>query len=199
MSYPQLTPYARMLIARGEISAEKARPLTARELEKHERRINAVLEKTALRRGEAIVVRTPADEVELREELRELEAKCLAAVEEFGDDRWALYSRWFDLWFEFLYEDGPHPQWPLRRLYMLARRYKPALIAHMNGTELGMMWGITRAAESDRLQQLFDRLHFCGVAGFRGGGAKCEETRKTFAATSKGNKNRRGKKSKKKK
>jgi len=195
-----VTPYALQLLAKREARNRDDQPLSRREIEEHRSRIDQTLARTAARRHEAIDVRTPADELELLEELEALESRSLAAAREMEDDHWPLYSRWFALWFEFIFEDGPSPHWALRRLYTLARRYRPELIAHMNGTEVGLLFGRTRAAESNRLQLLFDRLHKCGVAGFRGGGAKRESTRETFATKAKGNQNRaRGKKTQPKK
>ncbi len=87
----------------------------------------------------------------------------------------------------------------LRRLYMLARRYRPELILHMNGTDLGMLFGETRANQSYRMQLIFDRLKAAGVRGNRGGGCKTESSRGSYAEAAEGNHNRAGGKRKKRK
>jgi hypothetical protein len=169
------------------------------EVEEHEVWQNEALERAAARRGEAISVRTPADEVMLREELRAFEDGCLDMVTEMGGDRWGLYTEWMQGWLDFVFKDGPTLGAALRRLYTIARRYRPDAVAHMNGTEIGLMWGQSRAAESYRLQTIFDGLKRAGAAGYRGGGAKREETRAKYAAAANGNQNRAmGKKRKKK-
>jgi hypothetical protein len=163
------------------------------ELLEHERRVESALARAASRMHEAVEPRTPVDELMLSEEAEEFER--LADEHERGE---LLLKKFFFRFLDFLYEDGPHPGWVLRRLYVMARRYRPELILHMNGSELGQLFGETRAAQSHRMQMLFDRLSASGVRGFRGAGCKSETSRSTYAAAAAGNQNRRKKKKKRK-
>ncbi len=162
--------------------------MTRGELTQHERRVESALERAAARMHEAVEWRTPLDELMLSE-----------AAERMGDvhseDEMALLVEFFRRVFDFIFEEGAHPGWVLRRVYALARRYRPDLILHMNGTDLGLLFGETRAAQSYRMQLIFDRLRMSGVRGFRGGGCKSEESRATYAASAAGNHNRSKKKS----
>lgn len=158
--------------------------MTGGELLEHERRVERALARAASRLHEAVEVRTPVDEVMLSEE-----AECFDEVAQ-GEQGRELLLTFFDRFFEFLYEDGPHPGWVLRRLYALARRYRPSYILHMNGTDLGLMFGETRAAQSWRTQLIFDRLKLSGVHGCRGGGFKTESSREAYADAARGNRNR---------
>ena len=172
--------------------------MNPRELLIHERRIEAALAKASRRRGDEVEGWTPVDELMLRDDLREYEKEVLRVAEETpdvernDDAKFQLFAEWMRLWFDFVFEDGPHPGWALRRVYALARRYRPHVIMHMNGTDLALIFGESRAAQSWRMQQLFDRLKACGVAGNRGSGFKMESTRVGYAKAAKGNHNRRG-------
>jgi hypothetical protein len=164
------------------------------ELQEHERRIEQALARAASRLHVPIERSTPESELILSEEAEAFEQ--MADAEERGQ---RLLMAFFTKFFDFLYEDGPHPGWVLRRLYVLARRYRPELILEMNGTDLGLMFGETRASQSYRMQQIFDRLKLSGVRGFRGGGCKTESAREAYAESAEGNHNRAGKRKKKKK
>lgn len=155
------------------------------ELLEHERRVESALARAASRTHEAVETRTPLDELMLSEEAAEFER--LADEHERGE---LLLNRFFFRMLEFLYADGPHPGWVLRRLYVMARRYRPDLILHMNGTDLGLLFGETRAAQSYRMQLLFEKLQGAGVRGFRGAGCKSEGSREVYAASAAGNSNR---------
>lgn len=156
-----------------------------RELLEHERRVDAALSRAADRLHEQIDVNTPADEVMLAEEVESFERLTK------DEEQMRLLLAFFDRFFDFLYEDGPHPGWVLRRVYALARRYRPSLIMNMNGTDLGMMFNETRAAQSWRIQAIFDRLKLSGVRGCRGAGFKSEGARESYSESAKGNHNRR--------
>ena len=128
----------------------------------------------------------------LREELAKFDDgihELAAEAPDRADTAWLFRMWWSRLW-QFFYADGPHPGVVIRRVFMLARRYAPELILHMNGTDLGIMWGDTRAAQSHRINVMFDGLRSAGVRGNRGGGCKREGTRKTFAKSATGNQNR---------
>lgn len=159
------------------------------ELLEHERRTANALARAAARMHEAVDVKTPLDSMMLEEE-----SAIFDAAAGKDEERMRLLRDFFDKFFEFLYEDGPHPGWVLRRIYSLARRYRPELIMGMNGTDLGMMFGETRAAQSWRMQLIFDRLKGSGVRGNRGGGCKTEGSRAAYAEAAAGNHNRSGKK-----
>lgn len=151
----------------------------------HEQRVDAALERAASRSHEPVELSTPLDELMLKEEAESFERMT-------GDEgEMRLLLAFFDRFFDFLYEDGPHPGWVLRRVYALARRYKPDLILGMNGTDLGLMFGESRAAQSWRMQAIFDRLRGAGVRGSRGGGFKTEDAREAYSAAQRGNNNRR--------
>ncbi len=163
------------------------------ELLEHERRVESALARAASRLHEAVETRTPVHEVMLSEEAEEFER--MADTVEDGE---RLRQEFFQRFFDFLFEDGPHPGWVLRRLYVLARRYRPDLVLRMNGTDLGLLFGETRAAQSYRMQLIFDRLRGAGARGFRGGGCKSEGSREAYAASAAGNHNRaKGKKKRK--
>lgn len=162
------------------------------ELLEHERRVDTALSRAASRMHEAVDVNTPVDELMLSEEAEAFER--LASDDEAGR---RLLLAFFDRFFDFLYEDGPHPGWVLRRVFALARRYRPELILKMNGTDLGLMFGETRAAQSWRMQAIFDRLKLSGVRGARGGGFKCEASRESYSEAARGNSNRSKQKKKK--
>lgn len=168
--------------------------MTENELLKCEREMEEVLAKAAVRWKVEVEPRTPLDYAILKEEAEVFEA--MAAKDE---DRLKFMQAVFDRIFEFLYEDGPHPGWVLRRVYLLARRYCPERMLNMNGTDLGNLFGESRAAQSWRMQKIFDRLKASGVRGFRGGGCKTEGSRAAYAEAAGGNHNRRGKTKKGKK
>lgn len=163
------------------------------ELLEHERRVESALARAAARLHEVGETRTPLDEVMLSEE-----AESFERMTDFSEEAQRLRVEFFARFFDFLFEDGPHPGWVLRRIYALARRYRPDLILGMNGTDLGLLFGETRAAQSYRMQLIFDRLRMSGTRGFRGGGCKREESRSAYAASATGNRNRAKKRRKEK-
>lgn len=171
--------------------------LTPQEIESHEARIQTAITRAASRLGEGIDDWTPADELQLREDLAAFDADVARTAREavdFEEDPMFVFREWMRTMFEFFFKDGPHPGWAVRRILMIARRYYPDLILRMNGTDLGLIWGVTRAAESARINLLFDDLRASGARGSRGGGCKREGTRAVNAERARGNQNRRRKK-----
>jgi hypothetical protein len=183
----KLTPLAIRLL---EKQAERL--ITSPTVTEAERRIHEAMDRAAARRTEHVEPEDPATLAILREQLLDFNELKSADAEEFQDknDPGGLFRTWWGRVFDFIFSDGPHPGLAVRRLYMLARRYRPDLINHMNGTDLGIMWGDTRAAQAHRINLLFDGLRAAGVRGNRGGGCKREDTRGKFAAAAKGNRNR---------
>jgi len=155
------------------------------ELLDHERRVESALSRAASRLHEAVDRRTPLDELMLAEEAEEFERRA-----EESETAAELLQEFFQRFLDFVFEEGPHPGWVMRRVYALARRYRPELILHMNGTDLGLLFGETRAAQSHRMQLLFDRLRQAGVRGGRGGGCKSQGSREVYASAARGNHNR---------
>ena len=137
--------------------------MTEHELLEHERRVATALNRAASRLHEPVEIRDPAHEVIAAEEAEEFAA--IADRHEVGP---RLLREFFDRFMDCVFEDGPHPGAALRRVYMLARRYTPEKILHMNGTDLGMLFGESRASQSHRMQLIFDRLKGAGVRGNRG-------------------------------
>lgn len=195
----QMTPEAIRLLRKAEV-----RRATAVDVGAVERQIDFAMSRAAARLahiGDDVEVRTPLTALLLAEDMERLEAASRSIAEEYGDDFSRTYAAWFGRLLAFFFAEGPHPGVVLRRLYMVARRYGPDLIWGMNGTDLGMMFGESRAAQSYRINLLFDGLKAAGVRGNRGAGCKREEARETYAECATGNHNRRrsaGKKKKKK-
>lgn len=149
------------------------------DLMEHERRVEGALMRAAERLHEQVVFRTPADEVMLAEE-----AGAFVSEEE---RRWEIMADFLSRFFDFVFAEGPHPGWVLRRLYALARIYRPDLMLRMNGTDLALLFGETRAAQSFRLKCLFDELGIVEWAGV----SKRRAASRTFSAAQRGNRNRR--------
>lgn len=123
----------------------------------HERRISDVLARAARGLPEPVEWRTPLDELMLAEE-----AQGWLSQEEAAMD---LAMDFLRRWFDFVFAEGPHPGWVLRRLYALARVYRPDLMLRMNGSHLALLFGESRAAQSFRLRVLFDQLGIEQVPG----------------------------------
>lgn len=164
-------------------------PLTASEIALLDRNMQRALDRAAARLGEVPAPSTPATDAMLREELAGLESAVGKTVEEF-DDPMDQFREFLRLWQDFIFEDGPHPFWVARRVFLIARRYCPKHILEMNGTDLSILFGVERATESARFNLFFDRLAGAGVRGARGGGAKRQSAREHFAEAAKGNHNR---------
>lgn len=136
-------------------------------------------------KADLVSFRTPADEVMLKEEAENF----ISA----GERNVAAATEFFWRFFDFVFAEGPHPGWVLRRLYALARIYRPDLIAHMNGTDLADMFGETRAAQSFRLRCIFDHLGISQISSV----SKKRSASAVYAASARGNKSRKNGKKKK--
>jgi hypothetical protein len=163
---------------------------TPSELLHLEREMQRALSRAAARLNEVPDFHNPATDTMLREELRASEGKVSRAVEDFGDEPMELFREFLRIWQDFVFEDGPHPFWVMRRVYLFARRYCPEHILEMNGSDLAILLGHTRSNESARLNLLFDRLAGSGVRGARGACGKRQTSRDTFAFLAEGNHNR---------
>jgi hypothetical protein len=158
VSAPQLTPYAVQLLER-----QAERLVSSPTVIAAERQIQDALDRAAARRTEHVEAHTPATLAMLREDLLSFNELVHEDAAEFAGDPSGLFRMWWGRIFDFIFADGPHPGLAVRRLFMLARRYRPELIHHMNGTDLALMWGDTRAAQAWRINILFDGLRAAGV------------------------------------
>jgi hypothetical protein len=156
----------------------------------HEARINNVLAVAYQRGGrESITRATPATMAELFE-IAEL-ADRAAEDDEAGEK---TLSEGAIRMLQFAFAEGGHPGCVLRRVYMLAQRLSPALVANMNGAELGDIFGETRAAWSARIQRVFTGyLKARGSKAPNGRMQKSATAAARYAAAATGNTNRRGK------
>lgn len=85
---------------------------------------------------------------------------------------------------DFVYLDGYHPGVAMRRLYGLAQKLSPQLIAEMSGADLGGMFGETRAAWNHRVLAMFRGT------GVKGRDEKREGAKDKMSEAQQGNKNR---------
>lgn len=83
-----------------------------------------------------------------------------------------------------IFKDGYHPGLAARRLYCLAQRMAPELIAEMSLADLGSMFGETRQAFEARMDKVF------GDSGVRGRDQKRKGAAERMAAAQMGNTNR---------
>lgn len=145
-----------------------------------EYRIDLALSRAAARAGyepEVVMPHSPLDEL-LRTEAGEEEEQ----------------REMLGLVLDYFFADGRHPGSVLRRVYAVARAIRPRLIGHMNGTELALMFGETRAAQAWRVKKIFSGyLQERGAKGFKATFQKSESSTPKYAAAARGNQNRRGK------
>lgn len=85
---------------------------------------------------------------------------------------------------EFCFKDGYHPGVSMRRLYGMAQKLSPDLIAQMSGADCGSMFGETRAAWDYRLLAMFDGT------GVKGRDGKREGAKEKYRQAQMGNSNR---------
>lgn len=156
------------------------------EVQAHEARINDVL------RG-VCAVRTP-ELVEARTPLSEL------IESEDGEDDDDRHRRDLGMIMAYFFADGPHPAQVVRRVFAVARAVRPELIGHLNGTQLALMFGETRAAQSWRVKKVFNRtieqarnVHVRTIGSAKASRARFQKRKGTcvkYAAAQVGNHNR---------
>lgn len=94
----------------------------------------------------------------------------------------------------FIFQRGPHPSHVLQRTFSLAKSFVPELLVHMNMRDLAKICDDTPAAWSWRIEQAISkRIGAAGMRGTRLSFQKNEESRQSFSAAQKGNKNRKAK------
>lgn len=102
---------------------------------------------------------------------------------------------WLEAWAGFLdilFEQGPHPERVMRRLYALVWAVAPERIATMKQTELALLFKETRAAVSQRVRLIFSSyLAANGFKATRVPGQKRASAVEKYRTAQKGNSNRR--------
>ena len=139
----------------------------------HERRIAAALARNARRRRYAIV-----------------DTGSALTVEEVlgGDESGIAVAR--ELLY-FLNADGQHPGALLRRVYILLKAITPEAIGDLTLTEIGMIFGETRAAVSIRVKRVFSSFQKKqGAKGFKAPFQRSETACVAMSRAQMGNRNR---------
>jgi hypothetical protein len=94
--------------------------------------------------------------------------------------------------FEFIFADGPHPGHAMRRLYMLAKKYRPDCIWDMGYRALGLLLGESHAAMEWRISILDEYALNKGITGVKMGWQKTCASSAAFSKAQRGNSNRLG-------
>jgi len=101
---------------------------------------------------------------------------------------------WMEAWrsmFALFFDGGPHPAQVLKNIYALAWCVAREHVANMTQTQLGELFGETRAAWCERIKIVYvDFLKKRGFRGTRVPGQKTEGATKVYAGVQKDNKNR---------
>lgn len=127
-------------------------------------------------------------------------ASALMAREEFTEDpdEWQIRVEAFNAILGFFFAKGPHPADVMVQVYAAAKTYRPELILNATCADLANIFGDTKAAWSWRCKNFSRAVAKTGALGTSTGFQKAPSSSRVFAASQKGNTNRRGKRSSRK-
>lgn len=159
---------------------------------RHMQRINDALGVVFRKNGfEAVDYSDPEKVMIARERAQGLDVEDLVDPGATAEES-AIREEVFNLLFDFIFRDGPHPGVVMRRLYATAWAFRRDLIGEMSQRDLAKMFEETPAAMNWRINRMFtDYLKAAGMRG-RIAGQKSLGAIEKYSRSAQGNQNRKG-------